>query len=399
MAGKNWMEKLSKLPGAVVERRNVHATVLQTRSPSLNFIYGNSWGLPKGFSTILYGPPKSGKSVIGYEHVGQLHRDYPQDIAMKFNTEFREEGQLTPEMMLAYGIDEKRYMGFDSNHPEEIYSTIENEVDAWCKEGMPLGLMLIDSMNGVQGRRALADEKGIMTQQIGDVALTNKEGLKRVLAVQRRHRFGLIMSCHVAIEMDHQEQMRGNKFKMGAGIGVQHHAEYFVYVEPVKGLTGITAQVGEAKLVDETVKSDPQGKKGEITAHRVRVVMKDSSMGPKGRTGEFTFSDDHGIINTHEEVFLLGKNRNVIQSDGAHFYTVTGLMTPKIKGAENFCNYLKDNKEAQEFILKELRKQDITGASKVADAVAAAANAPVWVREVEQEVSAPSRPPLSMPIT
>jgi hypothetical protein len=390
MAGKNWMEKLSKLPGAVNERRDVHATVLQTRSPSLNFLYGNSWGLPKGFSTILYGPPKSGKTVIGYEHVGQLHRDYPNDFAIKFNTEFREEGQLTPKMMAAYGIDENRYKGIDSNHPEEIYNTFENEIDAWCKEGLPLGLVLIDSMNGVQGRRALADEKGVMTQHIGDVALTNKEGLKRVLAVQRRHRFGLIMSCHVAIEMDPQEQMRGNKFKMGAGIGVQHHAEYFVYVEPVKGQTGITQAVGETKLVDDSIKSDLQGKKGEITAHRVRVVMKDSSMGPKGRTGEFTFSDDDGIINTHEEVFLLGKNRNVILADSGHYYTIPGHPTPKIKGAENFCNFLKSDQVAQNFVLKELRKQDVTGAAKVADAVAAAVNTPGWVREIEPEVSAPA---------
>jgi hypothetical protein len=399
MAGKNWMEKLSKLKGAVVERRDVHATVVQTRSPSLNFIYGNSWGLPKGYSTILYGPPKSGKSVIGYEHVGQLHRDYTDDIAIKFNTEFREEGQLSPKMMEAYGIDPKRYMGFDSNHPAEIYDVLENEVDVWCKEGMPLGLVIIDSMNGVQGRRALGDEGGIMQQQIGDVALTNKEGLKRVLQIQRRHRFSLLMSCHVAIEMDAAEQRRGNKFKMGAGIGVQHHAEYFVYVEPVKGKEGVKSQVGGEKAVEliDSAKTDMLDK-GQAYGHRVRVVMKDSSMGPKGRTGEFTFSDHEGIINTHEEVYHLGMNRGVVLKDGGNFYTVTGYPTPKIKGEQNFADYLKTDKTCQDFILKELRRQDQMGLSIQADAKAAAENAaPDWERMVEQEVGAPTLPPLSLP--
>lgn len=398
MAGKNWMEKLSKLSGAINERRDVHATVLQSRSPSLNFIYGNGWGLPKGFSTILYGPPKSGKSVIGYEYAAQVQRDYPDNYVIKFNTEFREEGQLTPKMIGAYGIDENRYKGIDSNHPKEIYDVFENEIDVWCKEGFPLGLVIIDSMNGVQGRRTLGDENGIMQQQIGDVALTNKEGLKRVLAIQRRHKFGLLMSCHVAIEMDSAEQKRGNKFKMGAGIGVQHHAEYFCYVEPVKGKAGQKSAIGgenAKELINENL-LDIQDKPQQY-GHRVRVVMKDSSMGPKGRTGEFTFADDEGIINTHEEIVLLGKNRGVILTDGGHYHTVPGYLTPKIKGELNFAEFLKTDKVCQEFILKELRKQDITGVAKLADAKAERENAPGWVREVEREISAPLNPPLAMP--
>lgn len=392
---KKWMDKLSKLPGAVNNRRDVHATVLQCRSPSLNFLYGNGWGLPKGYSTILYGPPKAGKSVIGYEYAAQILRDYTDDVVIKFNTEFREEGQLTPKMMGAYGIDEDRYKGIDSNHPKEIFDVIENEVDAWCKDGMKVGLIIIDSMNGVQGRRSISNEDGIMATQIGDVALTNKEGLKRVLQVQRRHRFGLLMSCHVAIEMDPAEQRRGNKFKMGAGIGVQHHAEYFMYVEPIKGKAGMKSAIGgdNAKEMVDDSKLDIQ-EKAEQTGHRVRVVMKDSSMGPKGRTGEFTFADDQGIINTHEEIYLLGINRGIVQKDSGHYFTVPGYPTPKIKGEENFVNFLKDDKIGQEFILKELRRQDLTGIAKKADAIDEAKNAPGWIRNDETgDVALPGETP------
>lgn len=376
---KKWMDKLAKLPGAVNNRRDVHATVLQCRSPSLNFLYGNGWGLPKGYSTILYGPPKAGKSVIGYEYAAQIQRDYPEDVILKFNTEFREEGQLTPRMMAAYGIDEERYKGFDSNHPKEIYETIANEVDAWCTDGMKVGAIIIDSMNGIQGRRSLANEDGMMAQQIGDVSQTNKEGLKRVLQVQRRHKFGLFMTCHVAIEMDAQEQARGNKFKMGAGIGVQHHAEYFMYVEPVRGLAGIKDEYG-VEMRNEEMGDLSSQNKGEILAHRVRVVMKDSSMGPKGRTAEFTFADDQGIINTSEEVVRLGQARGIITKDAAHYYAIPGYPTPKIHGEKQLYPFVKDDKAAQDFILKELRRQDLSGAAKRLDAADEAKNAPGWVR-------------------
>ncbi len=371
MAKINWMEKLQSLPGAVIRvpGESVHDNVIKTPSPSLNFIYGNGWGLPLGYSLVLYGLPKSGKSVVSYMMAGQCIKDYEDGYVIKFNTEFREKGQLTEEMAAIYGIDFKRYIGIDANHPAEIYDTIEEKLDAWAKDGMKIRMVIIDSMNGVQGRRATDADGGIMKQQIGDVALTNKEGLKRVLAVQRRHNFALIMTSHVAIEMDPIEQKRGNKYKMGASIGVQHHAEYFAFVE--HGLNKADRQdMLEQEFTDET-KKDVAGK-AEKTAHKIKVTMKNSSMGPKGRVAVFTFNYGSGVINQYEEVYLLGVNRGIIKKPNNQTYQF-GDKSWRGEGAT--LKALRDHPELQEEIIKELKRQDKAGNLITYDQADEAANA------------------------
>ena len=81
------MSKLQELDGAVVERRNIHETVLRTGSPSADFCFGNGHGLPRGYSLVMYGEPKAGKSVILNSMIGTMHKDYPEAVAIKFNTE------------------------------------------------------------------------------------------------------------------------------------------------------------------------------------------------------------------------------------------------------------------------------------------------------------------------
>src|SRR6185369_1238762 len=94
---KKFMEKLLAGKGAVVGQKDPHSYVIRTPSPSLNFTFGNAHGLPAGYSLLLYGPPRGGKSIILNSMIGQLHKDDPEAFAIKFNTEFREGGQLTPE--------------------------------------------------------------------------------------------------------------------------------------------------------------------------------------------------------------------------------------------------------------------------------------------------------------
>lgn len=373
---KDWMSKLVKFDGAVKDRKDVHLDVLDTSSPSLNFLFGNGWGLPKGFSMIVYGPPKSGKSVIGFDMAGRIHKNRPNDWVLRFDTEYRDHGQLGVKQAAAYGIDLNRYMAFETNHPEEIYNQCDTKLRAMLADGFPLGVLILDSTNGVKGIRSLTNEKGAINNaiQMGDVARTNKEGLKVVLDLQRKYNFGVYMTSHVAVELDQAEQMRGNKFKMGASVGVQHHAEYFVFVEAVRGKAGITNAQG-AQLVD-TERGDMSGRNFDQLGHKVRVVMKDSSMGPKGRTGMFTYADNLGIINQHEEVYLLGVNRGIIVhpktaegKENVRMNEIRGYPQPPILGKDAFIDWLSKSPEAQEFVIKELKRQDLDGSAKGFDAL------------------------------
>lgn len=360
MGKTNWMTKLSTLEGAVNERRNIHSTVIQSASPSLNFVFGRGWGLPLGYSLVLYGPPKAGKSILSYLMAAGVHRDYEDGIVIKFNTEFREEGQLDEKLASTLGIDWDRYKGIDANSPDLIYDQIEKQVAAWCGDGMPLKLVIIDSMNGVQGRRAM-DSESILKTQIGDVALTNKEGLKRILPIQRKYNFSIIMTSHVAIEMDRAEQMRGNKYRMGASIGVQHHGEYFMYVERNVTKAGKKDML-EREFIDKRV--EDMAEEGEVTGNKIGFCLKDSSFGGRGRNGELTFDYGRGVINQHEEVFLLGTRRNVVERPDTTHYVFDDK---KWKGKPAFLAALKDDAELRGKILKELQRRDLAGQLAVYD--------------------------------
>lgn len=349
---KDWMKLLQKHEGAVVEEYDPFSHIVRTPSPSVNFCFGNTHGLPQGFTLALYGPPKGGKSVLCNAMIGQMHKDDPEAIAIKFNTEMREMGQLTVEQAKVWGIDRSRYMAYDVNQPELIFDFIEKEVNAYCQEGMPLRLVVIDSITAIQGRRA-QNADSILTQQIGDHALTIQDGLKRILAIQRKHKLAVILTAHVRAEMDQLEKMRGNNTKMAASFGVKHHAEYFMMVEPWNSKEGKTDLLGN-KLEDESLTDTMGG--AERIGHKIRVCMKDSSLGPKGRVGVFTLDYHKGIVNVHEEVFLLGVNRGVIERPNNMTYAFGGK---KWAGKPAMLDALKEDTSLREAILKEVRKRDV----------------------------------------
>jgi hypothetical protein len=354
MAKKKWMERLSKLDGAVNEYVNPFISGVDSASPTVNFIFGNTWMIPRGYSAVFFGPPKGGKSYLANSIIGKVHRDDLDACVIKFNTEQREQAQLTKAQMKVHGIDIERYKAYQVNTPDAVFDRIEKDIAAECEDGMPLHLVVIDSVNGIQGRRSL-NADSVMVQQIGDHALTIKDGLKRILNVQRKHNFALIVTCHVGAEMDPHEVQRGHKFKMTAAYGLQHHAEYFVCIEKNLTKEGRTDLEGN-EFKDENL-TDMAGR-SEQTAHKIRVTMRDSSLGPKGRVGQFTMDYHRGIINVHEEVFTLGVGRGVIERPNNTTYV---FKERKWVGKPAMLEALRTDSDLQIAILKELKARDIAG--------------------------------------
>jgi RecA/RadA recombinase len=350
-----------ELEGAVVERNNIHSNVISTRSPSFNFIWGNGHGLPRGYSALIYGPPRGGKSVVLNEMIGWLHQSDPEAIAVKFNTEMRESAQLDNSLLKMYGIDPNRLISYEVNQPDQIFDRIEKDIFAATQDGLNVGLVGLDSLNAIQGRRAM-NADSIMTQQIGDNALTIQEGLKRILPVQRKGQFGLVATAHIRAQMDTKTGGSSVVFKSNTmairpavSYGTQHHCEYYIYVEPAGGEGSKESMDGES-FVNESV-TDFKGK-GEKTGHKISVKMVDSSLGPKGRSGTFTFDYHRGIINTHEEIFVLGCNRNIIDRPNNVMYRFGGK---EWKGKDAMANAIKNDPEMAQAILKELRRRDLAG--------------------------------------
>lgn len=306
---KDYFKQLQKLEGAV-EVSEETIPVLRTPSPSMNWALGvEGHGIPEGMSIIIWGPPKGGKSIVCNAILGQCHKDYEDGYTITFNTELRGKFQANKKHLTQWGIDPNRHISYDVNQPELIFDRICDEVDTLCQQGMNLKAIVIDSLTGIQGRRA-QNADSILTQQIGDEALTLKDGLKMILPVIRKHNIVLIMTAHVRAELDQLQIRRGKKVKMAAAWATKHTAEFFAYVEPNLSKDGRKTLTGEEFLDKKTVDFM---KKGEKTGHKIRFRIDESSVGPQGRTGEFTLSYGGGIINTHEEVFTLGCNLGVIE--------------------------------------------------------------------------------------
>lgn len=358
MAKKNFLAALQDMEGAVVGEFNPHASVISSPSPSMNFIYGNGQGLPRGFGEIRFGPPRGGKTIACNANAGQVHRDYPEGYVVKFDCEFREKAQMSPHMLAnVYGIDPKRYICFQVNDPVSVFDRIEKDIAALCDDGMDLPLIIIDSLNGIQGRRSLNADT-IETQQIGDRALTLQEGFARILKVQRKHNIAIIATAHVRAEMDMIEQKRGNKVKMAQSYGVRHWAEYYMYTEPFLSKSkGSDKDALGNTFEDSSVKDFAD--RAEQTGHKIRVTMKDSSLGPKGRVGIFTFDYHRGIINTHEEVFFLGTRRGVIERVNQSTFAFGDQKWTG--GAPAMLEALRTNPDLSRAVLAELRARDIAG--------------------------------------
>jgi RecA/RadA recombinase len=359
---KNYLQKLQNLEGAITEDINPHERVIRSPSPSVNVTFGKGHGLPRGLTLALGGPPKGGKTLLCNAFTGQLHRDDPEAFVIKYNTEYRELGQSTPEEReKIWGIDRHRYQPFEVNSPMLVFDRIEQEVAALCEDGMPLGLVIIDSVTGIQGRRSMNADT-IETQQIGDLALTLGEGFKRILPVQRKYGFAVILTCHIRAEMDLLEKKRGNTWRMALPLAVQHYAEYSMFIEPNRNKEGRTDLSGN-EFRDANLKD--LNDTAEQTGHKIRVKMKDSSCGPKGRMGEFTLDYRKGIVNIHEEVFLLGVGRGVILRPNNQTYV---FRDDKWVGKPATLAAIQGNLALQQAILAEVKERDNAGAYDAEDA-------------------------------
>lgn len=352
MSDNKLMARLRKLDGACLNDRDPMVDVLKTPSPSVNWAFGvRGYGIPFGYSMILFGPPKGGKSIICNALIGQLHQDDPEAISVTFNTEMRGELQQGSGASEAFGIDESRHITYDVNEPAMVFDRIEKDINAACQEGLKIKLIVIDSLKGIAGRRAL-NATSINTQQIGDQAATLQDGLMRILPIIRRNRIALVMTTHVRAEMDQLEQMRGKTVKMAAAFAAKHMAEFFCFVEPNQSKSGRETLAGETFLDADTKDfMDKALKKG----HKIRFKCVGNSIGPSDRTAEFTLDYQKGIVNQYEEVFMLGKNTGVIEKPNNMTYA---YKDKKWVGLKNCLMALRDDPVLMREILADVFEKD-----------------------------------------
>jgi len=325
-AGK-FLNQLRKMEGAVDPEYNPFEHGIKSGSPSLDWIYGKGMALPFGYSEILFGPPKSGKSLLTYMKAGQLHKDDPEAVVIKFNTEMREAGQLSPY----WGIDPERYIAFDVNEPELIFNRLTKDILPMIADGLKVKYIIIDSIQGVQGIKEM-NSGDIGQHLIGDHAQTIQKGLKMILPMLRKYKIALTCTAHVRANVDIGPGGKGPATKMGGAWALKHFAEYFVSVNRVTGSEQL--DISGKKFESEETK-DLRGNKEKV-GHKIWVKMEESSVGVAGRAGQFTLSYDEGLINTDEEVFRLASSHGLVEQAGAYFIINGNSYQGRAKAAAAF---------------------------------------------------------------
>jgi hypothetical protein len=354
---QKFMSQLLELDGAVTHGSvDVYARGVESPSPSLNYCFDNTWCLPQGYTLLLGGPAKGGKSLIINSMIGQMHRDDPTAICIRYNTEFREQAQVTPQQLKVWGIDQNRLRAFEANLPEMIFDKIEEIVPKMIQMGLNLRLVIIDSLNDIKGKRAVS-AVSVMNNSIGDLAMTLQTGLGRIKGVLRTNNVSAIYTTHTRSEMDPNLVARGQTTKFAVSHYVKHTAEYFLRVERLETKAGRTDLLGN-EFKDGTHKVDLSGQnkgEGEESGHRIRVKMMDSSLGRPGRIGIFTIDHDHGIVNTHEEVLLLGIGIGIVGVAGGGNYSIV----KHDAASESLSPYLDKSWRGKEAILAAIRDDSV----------------------------------------
>jgi RecA/RadA recombinase len=346
MAANQWMKQLKAYEDAVDFKYDSFSkeNCLYTPSPYFNWIFANkSHGVPKNASILFFSEPKAGKSLSCYSLIGEMHKRDPEGIAIYFNTEIR--GNFSP---MFSGIDKDRVVIYDTSDPVEIFDRIEKDIKAMVQDGMPLRMIVIDSLSNIQGNKR-KDADSVANHLMGDQALTLGAGLSKLVPFCKQNKILLIGTAQMRANFDGGAY--GPKTKMQSSFVVKHAFEYFISLKKAGAADDKTDL--EGKAFEDDIK-DARGNK-LLNGHRVYVKMEESSIGPAGRAGIFTLSYEDGIVNQHEETFFLGTNTGVIKKEGTRNYF---FGDKKWTSKMDCANAIKDDPQLAEAILSEVKKLD-----------------------------------------
>lgn len=342
---KKWMAMLKKQESAVdyetlPKQRSEH--VLQSPSPAINYLFGKKQGILPGYTAMIHGPPKSGKSLFALAFAGQLHRDDPDAIILHFDTEYR---KTVDTWAGVFGIDMNRIQSYATNDPTQIFDFIATDVKAMLQEGAPIKMIIIDSLAMIQDpKEANKDQSTDFT--IGGAAAYLGPAMKMIIPVIRTYNIANILCQHVRMNMD-PNKAKYYPYIVPGGLALKHSVEYWLFCEKI-----------EAKD-SKTFDSDIRDGAGNFiqTGHKIRVKMTENSLGPQNRAVEVDLSYLHGLVNQHVEVANLATNMGLVDRPNNMSYVFEG---EKWVGYDNFALAIKANDELRNKLIAKIKENDIT---------------------------------------
>jgi RecA/RadA recombinase len=291
---------------------------------------------------LLYGPPKSGKSLLSAAFIGELMQKDPEAIVVHFDTEFRDNLDTWNE---AFGIDPERFISRQTNNPEEIFDYIANDLNAMIQEGAPIKMIVIDSLAMIYYPKESRKES-TTDFVIGDASAYLPGAMKKILPVVRKNKIALILCQHVRDQMDPMLQ-RVQRYNIPGGRGLKHSVEAWMLVEKINAK--------DSKVFD-TERKDGAGNAIQ-SGHAIRVRMEENSLGPQNRAAEVFLDYQKGIVDQHVQVADLAINMGIVERPNNMSYAFDGK---KWVGRDSFLEALKQDKNLQTKLVEKIKENDIS---------------------------------------
>jgi RecA/RadA recombinase len=343
MPTNKWVQQLRKA-GSVVDYDEKAATVRIARSPSpgINYLFGKAQGMKGGYTAMIRGPAKSGKTLFALAFAGQLHKDDPEAIVLHFDTEMRE---TVPTWAKVFGIDMDRIISYSTNDPKQIFDYIASDVLAMLQEGAPIKMIIIDSLAMINyPKEANADSTTDFV--IGDQAAYLSRAMKAILPVIRKYKIFNILCQHVRANMD-PNSAKYMPFITPGGHALKHSVEYWMTCNKIESK--------DSKVFDSE-KTDGSGNPVQ-TGHMIRVKMDENSLGPQNRSVEVHLSYTEGIVNQHIEIAELAKGMGIVQNPSQGTYV---FEEQKWRGLDNFAEAIRIDESLAEKLLQKIKDVDNT---------------------------------------
>jgi RecA/RadA recombinase len=307
-----WMSMMLKDEKNVKASEVVVKPRVQFSSPSLNWAF--SGGLTTGYSTVLYGPEGSGKSLISMMAIGSLHQRDPEALAVLISTEMR---APNPDRLKALGVDPDRLVIREVNTLHDVFDWIASPDEKFTnsdgskgspglrfmlEQGAPFKGLVIDSIKGIQGPKEQAAES-VEKDFMGDISKYLNPSLRSLLPIIRKYDILTLLVQQVNMNMNPDEvKYQNKKWIVPSGQALKHFAECMALVERVESK--------DSKIFDETMSSirELPVQRG----HTVRVRVDKANLDNPFREAEFQIDYQKGVVNTGMEVAKLAANLGVI---------------------------------------------------------------------------------------
>ena len=299
--------KTGRAVNAAAVAKGKSDSIAPTGDPALDWSLGGGWA--KNRLNLIYGPSKSGKSLIAMKGAVDQQKEKGGDIVI-FDSEYYFDDPAAVQRLADIGADLDKVHIISSNQLGTLFGNIADlEVDL-KEKNIDIAAIIIDSLGGIQVGNA---ENKILkgeTDEAGDAGRGNAKYLNPVLGfVLRLCAENKVTGFVVQHCIVNQEQY-GQKYLLTGGERLKFLSNTIIFVE------GSTAKdsvlVGDEMRVDKDIKIE-QAKELAMTGKKILARCEKTRNTTENKKVEFFLNlKEAKFARPEESLFNLAKRLGVV---------------------------------------------------------------------------------------